>query len=151
LHESDFSSWSYFALADSILKYSSAPERDLIELFKRLVFNIAVYNNDDHLRNFGFLYSGHQNWNLSPLYDVVPSQIRGETYSLAMTLGADGKRASFANAVSMCGKFRLSSQQAIQIIENIKDVLARWQTDFTELGVSRSEIKMLENSFILKP
>lgn len=39
-------------------RFSSEPRRDLRELFLRMTFNILVGNDDDHLRNFGFLYDG---------------------------------------------------------------------------------------------
>lgn len=150
IHESDFSSWSYFSLIDAIIKFSSNSNRDLEELFKRLVFNIAVYNNDDHLRNFGFLYADNHCWDLSPLYDVVPSLTHTETYALAMALGVEGKKASYSNAMSMCHKFRLSPQQALAIIDNIKEQVAHWEQSFQELGLNAGEIKMLENSFKMK-
>lgn len=35
----------------------------------RIAFNIAVSNNDDHLRNHGFLL-GDNGWILSPAYDI---------------------------------------------------------------------------------
>ncbi len=47
------------------------PEKDLKELWKRIVFNMAVSNTDDHLRNHGFILS-KKGWRLSPLYDVNP-------------------------------------------------------------------------------
>jgi hypothetical protein len=37
-----------------------------------MVFNILCNNNDDHLRNHGFLWDG-KGWRLSPGYDIVPS------------------------------------------------------------------------------
>ncbi len=149
-HESDFASWSYFSLVDAIIKYSPDPEHDLEELFRRLVFNIAVYNNDDHLRNFGFLHSENNFWSLSPLYDVVPAIIHTETYALAMTFGSEGKKASYANALSMSGRFRLSDQRAREIVGQIKDSVAVWRVHFKEVSVKENEIKMLENSFRVK-
>ncbi|MBI2337084.1 MAG: type II toxin-antitoxin system HipA family toxin [Deltaproteobacteria bacterium] len=145
-HESDYGSWSYFALADAILRFSEHPEEDLKELFRRLVFNIAVYNNDDHPRNFGFLNNGKY-WNLSPLYDVSPAVIKTDSYALAMVLGADGRRASYKNALSLCEKFRLSKAGARLLINNIRDITTTWKTHFSKLGVSDAEIAMLENSF----
>ena len=38
-----------------IRKYDATPKKDLLELWKRIVFNIAVSNTDDHLRNHGFV------------------------------------------------------------------------------------------------
>ncbi|MGZ3781999.1 MAG: type II toxin-antitoxin system HipA family toxin [Pseudobdellovibrionaceae bacterium] len=145
-HESDFQSWSYFALAEAVLKYSSRPEKDLKELYRRLIFNIAVYNNDDHLRNFGFL--GHEgNWDLSPLYDVVPAAVHTNTYALAMTFGMEGKKASYQNALSMCLQFRLSEEEAQVIIKDIKNVVSSWRDHFANVGVSKADIAALENSF----
>lgn len=148
-HESDFGSWSYFALADAILRFSEHPEKDLNELFRRLIFNIAVYNNDDHPRNFGFLGNG-KHWNLSPLYDVSPAVIRTDTYALAMTLGAEGRRASYKNALSMCERFRLSRAQALRIVTKIRETISTWKAHFRALDVSDAEITMLMNSFKLK-
>lgn len=146
LHESDFQNWSYFALAEALLQFSSQPEEDLKELYRRLIFNIAVYNNDDHLRNFGFL-GNNGNWDLSPLYDVVPAAIHTNTYALAMTFGNEGKRASYKNALSMCGRFRLSQTQAQNIINDVRHVTASWREHFRNTGIAENEIAALENSF----
>lgn len=149
LHESDFENWSYFLVAEAILNFSANPEEDLKELFRRLVFNIAVYNNDDHLRNFGFL-GDRDKWNLSPLYDVVPAAIHTSTYALAMTLGREGKKASYSNAISMCKRFRLNESQAKQIVDEVRTVVASWRDHFKDLGVTSAEIASLENSFLEK-
>ena len=47
------------------------PKQDLLELWKRIVFNMAVTNTDDHLRNHAFILT-ERGWILSPLYDVNP-------------------------------------------------------------------------------
>jgi serine/threonine-protein kinase HipA len=49
---------SYAAIAQVISRRCAAAhvQSDRIELFKRMVFNILVSNNDDHLRNHAFLY-----------------------------------------------------------------------------------------------
>lgn len=145
-HESDFGSWSYFALADGLLRFSEDPEKDLKELFRRLVFNIAVYNNDDHPRNFGFLGSGNY-WNLSPLYDVLPAVVHTSTYRLAMTLGAEGRKASCKNALSLCERFRMSRAQALHVVQEIKEETSGWKKHFKDIGVSKAEIQMVETAF----
>ena len=62
---------SYVDIVDFIRAYGSSPKDDLIELFKRIIFSMAVSNTDDHLRNHGFILND-KGWNLSPLYDVNP-------------------------------------------------------------------------------
>lgn len=150
-HESDYSSWSYHALVDAIIKYSSEVTKDLKELFSRMTFNIMVYNNDDHLRNFGFLSYEKDRFNLSPLYDVVPATVSTQSFSLAMTVGTQGKKASISNALSQHERFRLTLESANEIIENMQEIVDDWRDDFRACGVKASEIKALENSFSKKP
>ncbi len=150
-HESDYSTWSYHALVDAIVKYSSNIERDLRELFQRLIFNILVYNNDDHLRNFGFINSGPEYWDLSPLYDVVPASVNSQSYALAMTLGSEGKKASLGNALSQLERFRIDQEEARAIVAKMKSVVASWREHFKSVGVTDSELHALENSFVEKP
>lgn len=63
--------WSYPLLAAGVRRWSSRPQRDCAELFRRMVFNAAVTNNDDHPRNHALLRHS-DGWRLSPVYDVVP-------------------------------------------------------------------------------
>jgi len=62
---------SYLDLVSLIRQYGAAPKKDLEELWKRIVLNMAVSNTDDHLRNHGFILT-NEGWILSPLYDVNP-------------------------------------------------------------------------------
>ena len=39
------------------------------EMFRRMAFNYAIGNTDDHLRNHGFLFNGW--WRLAPAFDLV--------------------------------------------------------------------------------
>lgn len=150
-HESDHAAWGYPALADAILKHSSDPLRDLRELFARMVFNILVYNNDDHPRNVGFLAAKGGHWDLSPLYDVTPAGVSTQTFSLSMTVGVDGKRASLSNALSGHGRFRLPPREAELIVERLKTGVSTWREHFAACGVSRRDVAGLENSFSPKP
>lgn len=147
LAENDYREWSYFKICDSIKKLSPTPEKDLKELFARVVFNISVYNNDDHMRNHGFLYSGSNQWKLSPLYDVVPGIISTNTYALAMSVGDEGKKASLSNALSRCGEFGLEKNSANEICEKITYIVQGWEKKFRELGVEKADILKLRNSF----
>ena len=60
---------SYLDLASFIHSNGINVKQNLLELFKRIAFNILVKNTDDHLRNHGFILE-NGSWVLSPLYDV---------------------------------------------------------------------------------
>ena len=147
VHESDFRSFSYRRLCDAITKLSKDHKKDKEELFKRMVFNILVYNNDDHYRNHGFLYVGSQKWQLAPLYDVVPATVVGEDRHLGCAIGPGGnKEANLKNALSACIYFDLDPTLARQIIMKLQNVVKHWQANFVEYGISEINIEMLKNS-----
>jgi len=147
VHESDFRSFSYRRLCEAITGLSKYHKKDKEELFKRMVFNILVYNNDDHYRNHGFLYIGKQKWELTPLYDVVPATVVGEDRYLGCAIGPGGnKEANLNNALSACAYFNLNPTHARQIIMTLQNVVKHWQAHFIECGISRIEIEVLKNS-----
>ena len=82
---------SYIDIVDFIRAYGSSPKDDLIELFKRIIFSMAVSNTDDHLRNHGFILND-KGWRLSPLYDVNPVP-----YGDVLSLNID----SYDNSISI--------------------------------------------------
>ncbi|MDO8280335.1 MAG: HipA domain-containing protein, partial [Burkholderiaceae bacterium] len=79
--------WSYPLMADNLRRWSDKPEADCVELVRRMVFNAAVTNNDDHPRNHALLRR-QRGWRLSPAYDLVPTpMISLERRDLALTVG----------------------------------------------------------------
>lgn len=61
----------YCDFADALRSMSALPQEDLEQLYRRLVFNIAVNDVDDHMNNFALLRAG-RGWRLSPSFDVNP-------------------------------------------------------------------------------
>ena len=147
LHEQDYPQWSYLALCNAIEQYSSTPLEDKRELFKRIIFNILVFNNDDHMRNHGFLYQGQQKWGLSPLYDVVPGNIHSETYMLALNIGDQGKTASLANALSAAPYFHIAAAEAKALATEMLGNVRTWESHYRACGVKDADIEKLRNAF----
>lgn len=146
LHEQDYAEWSYLSLCNAINKFSNHPDKDKLELFKRMVFNILIFNNDDHMRNHGFLYAGNQQWLLSPLYDVVPGNSNSDLYTLAMNIGDKGKEASLENALSTARYFNLSEREAKHIWAELISIVKHWEQHYKDCGVSEQDIDKLRHS-----
>ena len=61
---------------------------DVIEMFRRMVFNVLIDNQDDHAKNFSFLYDEENKvYRLAPAYDITP----GKTYFGEHTTSVNGK------------------------------------------------------------
>lgn len=138
-HESEVSRYSYADLAGALRQQGTAVRHDLAELFKRMLFNILVTNDDDHLRNHGFLWDG-KGWRLSPLYDVVPKPQVGLDRRLVLGVGAEGRQATLANALSEVARFDLSDDEAKAIVTEMADkVHARWRAFFEAAGIGAAD------------
>ena len=132
--------WSYPLMADNLRRWSDKPEADCAELFRRMVFNAAVTNNDDHPRNHALLRR-QKGWRLSPAYDLVPAPVVSlERRDLALTVGNYGRTASIYNLMSQAGRFGLSAEQARAEIDHIVDVVRQWRDIFIVCGVSVKDI-----------
>ena len=107
------------------------------ELFGRMVFNIFVSNDDDHLRNHGFVRDPRlPGWTLSPLYDVVPRPGVAYERQLHLQVGTQGKLATLDNAMSAYSAFTPQRTTAIAIIRRIWAELRQWRSAFEDLGAS---------------
>jgi serine/threonine-protein kinase HipA len=62
---------SYSDLARVVGKHSASPAADVAMLFRHMVFNAAIANVDDHLKNFWMLATP-SGYRLAPAFDLVP-------------------------------------------------------------------------------
>lgn len=147
LHELEFAKFSYWEIVDAITQFSSSASRDRKEMFRRMVFNIFCNNNDDHLKNHGFIYCGNGKWDLSPAYDIVPFPQSTKVYALLLQIGEEGKTASISNALSGAKHFGLKNSEAEQIIEEVREVTKNWKDFFAECGAEEQDIDSLSSCF----
>ncbi len=107
LQAKDGDQMSYTDIAAVIQAEGVAPAEDMQELWSRIVFNMCVYNVDDHLRNHGFLREAC-GWRLSPVYDLENSH-SAEKAPLLHTAIIDNQMAfSLNDALDVAEFFRFS-------------------------------------------
>ena len=148
-HESEGSRYSYADLAAILRQHGTQVRRDLHELFRRMVFNILVTNDDDHLRNHGYLFDG-TGWRLSPLYDVVPKPQVGLDRRLVLGAGPQGRDATIPNALAGAAAFALSADDALAIVEDMRArVAAGWERQFEDTKVSKADRRRFATCFRL--
>ncbi len=148
-HESEVSRYSYADLAGAIRQHGTQVRGDLHELFRRMIFNIVVTNDDDHLRNHGFLLDG-AGWRLSPLYDVVPKPQVGFERRLVLAVGPAGRDATLDNALAGAAAFDLGADEAKAMIDILCETVAsRWQALFAEAGLTPADRQRFATCFRL--
>ncbi len=135
---------SYLDIASLIRKYGAVPKKDLQELWHRIVFNMAVSNTDDHLRNHGFVWS-QEGWRLSPLYDVNPN---ADGDVLSLNVDESSNLIDFELALSVARLYGIEEKQATDELQEIKDVVEmNWRKLAQKYGLSRSEIEGMSPAF----
>lgn len=134
---------SYLEIAEWIQRHCMNVEENLTELFRRIVFNIAVSNCDDHLRNHGFIYSP-KGWTLSPAYDLTPDPAG---YGLKLNISETDNSLDFDLALSIAPYLGIKKDKAMAIVEQIKSVVAEWRKVAKRYGISNSEQDLVENAF----
>lgn len=118
-------------------------EADLAQLWRRIVFNIAVSNTDDHLRNHGFLLT-KKGWRLSPAYDLNPTVGK---QGLHLNITDSDNALDYQLAMDVKELFRLSDSEATRIYDEVLGAVKHWQQVAKRLGISRAEQAMKQPAF----
>lgn len=135
---------SYLDIAAFIKSYGAQPKKDLIELWKRIVFNMAVTNTDDHLRNHAFILTD-KGWILSPLYDVNPVPYGDE---LSLNVDEDDNSISIDLAVQTAVKFGISKSDAEAVAEDVLQIVRdNWERTAARYDLTRRQIEEMRPAF----
>lgn len=135
---------SYLDIAAFIKANGAKPKADLIELWKRIVFNMAITNTDDHLRNHAFILTP-TGWVLSPLFDVNPVPYGDE---LSLNVNEDDNRIDIELAIQTAVLFGIAKSDAqayaAQLLETVRE---NWNKIASKYGLSRREIEEMKPAF----
>ena len=134
---------SYLDIAEFIQFNESNNTKELHQLWRRMVFNIAISNTDDHLRNHGFILK-KSGWQLSPAYDINPSIDKD---GLSLNIDSNNNALDFDLAKSVGEYFQLKEKQMDDILKEIKGAVKNWKTEATKIGISKAEITLMSSAF----
>jgi serine/threonine-protein kinase HipA len=134
---------SYLDIAEFISTHGTNIEANLHQLWRRIIFNIAISNTDDHLRNHGFILT-KDGWILSPAYDLNPSIDKD---GLALNIDTDNNALDFDLAKNIGEYFRLNKEQMETIMQEVVNATSHWKTIAKEIGIPRSEQELMEKAF----
>lgn len=134
---------SYLDIVEFIQNYGCKVNENLHQLWRRIVFNIAVSNTDDHLRNHGFILTD-EGWVLSPAYDLNPSIDKD---GLALNIDMDNNALDFELAKSVGDFFRLDQSEMNRILNEVFNSVKQWREIANTIGISRSEQELMQSAF----
>jgi serine/threonine-protein kinase HipA len=116
------------------------PREDLVEAFRRLVFNVLARNCDDHTKNVSFRLRQGEPWRLAPAYDVTfAHNPRGE-WTNQHLMSVNGKFRDFDRADLLAEADRFGIGEAPAILAQVGAAVARWREFAAEAAVAAPEV-----------
>ena len=111
-----------------VIRQLDLPMAAVEEQFRRMAFNIAARNQDDHVKNIAFLMDKQGRWSLAPAFDVIYSYNPSGPWTAAHQMTLNGKRDGFTRAdFQACAKSALMKRgRAATILGEVRAAVARW-------------------------
>jgi serine/threonine-protein kinase HipA len=143
---------SYPKLLDVLRELGSNPDEIGRHLFRRIAFNMAISNNDDHARNHAAFWDGKL-LTLTPAYDLTPGQRSGHEMQLAMAYGNQGERiASFSALKRTAPIYGISGKEAATIVDDVIGVVtSNWDEAADHARLTALEKQQMWNRQFLNP
>jgi serine/threonine-protein kinase HipA len=146
LGASEFEPHSYLEIAEFVRREGAEADRDLRQLWRRLVFNILISNGDDHLRNHGFLRAA-RGWRLAPAYDLNPTPVDVRPRALALAVDESDRAASLDTARSAAAQFGMTAAQARSAAAEVGAAVTRWRIVAARQGLGRRHQDRMASAF----
>jgi len=141
---------SYELLAEQIRHRFESPSDTLVELFRRMVFNILVSNTDDHARNHAAFWDGRM-LALTPAYDICPQLRAGREAGQAMRIHGDNNLSRLSTCLAAAGSFNLSPAEARRLIEQLLGAIEQYWPAVADEAALAGEDRVLFHERLLLP
>lgn len=129
-----------------VTDFLTRDQREVLESFRRMVFNIFSYNRDDHAKNFSYVMDEKGRWRLSPAYDLVYSQGYGGWHT--MDIGGT-QHPDHRQILAIAEQQGIKQAQAEQVIEQVRDALTQWPNLANEYSIGKDLSKTITQSMAL--
>ena len=125
------------------LPYSAAKE-----MFRRMVFNVVVRNQDDHTKNISFLMGEDGIWRLSPAYDMgyAYNPLGGWTSTHQMSI--NGKFDDITRKDLLAFATLNNIKEAESIIDEVCEMASRWTEMAKDCDVPPTMVEAIKSNFI---
>ena len=124
---------------------------EVCELYRRMVFNVLSFNNDDHVKNISFLMNKEGKWSLAPAYDLSFSYKADSIWVSRHQMTVNGKSENITyDDMLMCAQnMNIKETKAKKIIEEVKIAVNKWEDFANEAMVGKESKETIKNIIVL--
>lgn len=135
--------------AFNVMRALKLPYSQAQEMFRRMVFNVIVRNQDDHTKNISFLMREDGVWRLSPAYDMGYSYNPNGGWTATHQMSINGKFDDITRKDLLeCGA-KNNIKNASLIIDEVCEIASQWPIMAKECDVPQSMIDDIKANMIL--
>lgn len=135
-------SYSY-EQAFNVMRALRLPYSQAQEMYRRMVFNVVIRNQDDHTKNISFLMDRQGKWTLSPAYDMGFAYNPKGGWTAQHQMSINGKFDDITRQDLLEFAKRNNIKEATEIIDRIAEVSSRWPLLARECEVPQPMIEAI--------
>ena len=124
---------SYEQLMTTVLRVCSSRD-ELIEAYRRAVFNVLAHNHDDHAKNMSFTMSEDGRFRLTPAYDLVFTETE-DGAGHWMTVNGKSEGIARSDLVRLAEKFNFKPREVTAILGEVAEGVAAFERFAKEAGL----------------
>jgi serine/threonine-protein kinase HipA len=134
-----------------IMRQLALPMSAIEEQYRRMVFNMVIRNQDDHVKNIAFLMDKAGNWSLSPAFDMTYSFNPEGLWTGTHQMTLNGKRKDFVlEDFRACARSAMMKRgRAERILSEVLEVTSKWPDYADKAGVPRPTARKIQNAMRL--
>ncbi len=125
------------------LPYSAATE-----MFRRMVFNVVVRNQDDHTKNISFLMAEDGQWQLSPAYDMGYAYNPQGGWTATHQMSINGKFDDINRDDLLTFARQNNIKEAESIIDEVRDTVSQWPEMAKTCGVPSETVNRINKNLL---
>ena len=134
--------WSY-EQAFQVMRELRLPYPEAEQMFRRLVFNVAARNQDDHTKNIAFLMDEHGQWELSPAFDLTFAHNPAGVWTARHQMSVNGKRDGIVRDDLLAVGAEMNIRRAAELIDEVAAAVSRWAEFAAAAGVAPAAVAQI--------
>jgi len=124
--------------------------RDVLEFYRRSVFNVIARNQDDHAKNTSFMMHKNGEWRLSPAYDITYANGAHYTKNHQMSIVGKVNDFKYEDMLQLAKVSDVKESEAVKIIKTVIGVVSKFREKAEGLGIREDLIALVENDLRVK-
>lgn len=136
--------------AFNVMRRLRLPYSQAQEMFRRMVFNVVVRNQDDHTKNISFLMDPNGKWRLSPAYDMGFAYNPAGAWTATHQMSINGKFDDLTRNDLIEFAAANNIKNAPEIIDQICETASGWPELAKECGVPQTMINAIVPHLLLR-